>query len=292
MNNDPKYIIQKCYLPGFLPIGDLHIIQVGITHCSEQYFVGNHIHGNWFELSYALEGKGEIITNGVAVPICSGEIYLSFPGDIHAINSDSTDPLKYYYLSFYHNDPSVLGVLENIMQYYSEPKKRLFVSHEVKFLIENAFSEMMIDDKFSEKILEHSISELILYLFRIFNKDSFDVKINSHNELCYQIMHYINTHIYIIESLTCLADHFGYSYSYLSDVFKKTTGSKLYDYYTSRRFDTASMLLSEGRLNLGEIAQELKFSSLYTFSRAFKEYFGKSPSEFKRLNNISDNKRL
>ena len=282
MKNNPKYLIQKCYLPGFLMLGDLRLFQLGMTHCSEQYVVGNHIHGNWFELSYALEGRGEIITNGVSVPISAGEIYLSFPGDIHAIKSDESQPLKYYFLSFYHEKPSILNGLENIMQNYSEPNKRLFINHEVRFIIENAFSEIMIDDNYSKDIIEHLINELILYLFRIFNKDSVNIKMPSHNELCYQIMHYINTHIYTIDALTVLSDIFGYSYSYLSDVFKNTTGEKLYDYYTSRRFDTASMLIEEGRLSIGDIAQELKFSSVYTFSRAFKEYFGKSPSHYRK----------
>lgn len=263
-------------------LGDLRLFQLGITHCSEQYVVGNHIHGNWFELSYALEGKGEIVTNGVSVPISAGEIYLSFPGDIHAIKTDEKDPLKYYFLSFYHEDSAILNALENIMRCYSEPDKRLFVNHEVRFIVENAFSEIMRGDEYSMKLVEYSINEIILYLFRIFNKGLSDTKEYSHNELCYQIMHYINTHIYTIDALTVLSEHFGYSYSYLSDVFRKTTGGKLYDYYTSRRFDTAEMLISEGRLQICEIAQELKFSSVYAFSRAFKEHFGKSPSEYRK----------
>ena len=95
-------------------------------------------------------------------------------------------------------------------------------------------------------------------------------------------MNYIGTHIYILEGLNELAGHFGYSYSYLSALFSKTTGDTLMNYYSMRRLDAAVMLLKEGKLSVSEIAELLKYSSIYTFSRAFKNRFGISPAEFRK----------
>ena len=54
--------------------------------------------------------------------------------------------------------------------------------------------------------------------------------INANDELCFQIMHYIDTHIYSLESLTELSHIFGFNYSYLSKTFKKAVGKTPTEY--------------------------------------------------------------
>ena len=105
---------------------------------------------------------------------------------------------------------------------------------------------------------------------------------STQEDLCYQIMHYVDTHIYTMDSLSELADTTSYNYSYLSDLFKKVTGDTLQSYYQSRRLRAAQLLLRENKLKLGEIASLLRYSSIYAFSRAFKDRFGLSPSEYRK----------
>ena len=50
--------------------------------------------------------------------------------------------------------------------------------------------------------------------------------------------------------------------------------------YVLNRMHAAAMLLKENELSVGRIAQLLKYSSIYTFSRAFKSHFGVSPSQY------------
>jgi AraC-like DNA-binding protein len=45
-------------------------------------------------------------------------------------------------------------------------------------------------------------------------------------------------------------------------------------------FERAVELLNEGKLNISEITYQTGFSSPSVFSRAFKEAFGKTPSEY------------
>lgn len=84
-----------------------------------------------------------------------------------------------------------------------------------------------------------------------------------------------------MDNLYTLAKYFGYSYGYLSELFSKTTGEKLIDYYTARRLETATLLLKEDELNIMQIAELLKYSSIYSFSRSFKNRFGISPKLYK-----------
>lgn len=95
-------------------------------------------------------------------------------------------------------------------------------------------------------------------------------------------MNYITTHIYTMTGLEDLATYFGYSYGYLSRLFHTTTGETLMQYYTTHRLESAKALLNNGELSLAEIAEQLHYSSVYSFSRAFKNYCHISPGAFKK----------
>lgn len=277
-----KFHIEKNHLSNPQKYGDIFLLQVGRSHSAKGYTVGEHIHRNWFELTYIIEGKGEIITNGTPSQIKAGEIYLSFPGDIHAIVSDREAPIKFEFLSFWPDDEDLKEQFEKIMRFFSAPEKRIFSDSNVEHLMENVLSEAILSDGQSARILEHALSQTVLYVIRNFSGDKRSAKlsVDSSRELCYQMMNYISTHIYTLDGLTDLSAHLGYSYSYLSDIFHRTTGDTLINYYTQRRLDAAAMLVREGHLSMGEIAELLKYSSVYSFSRAFKNRFGVSPTRY------------
>jgi AraC-like DNA-binding protein len=83
-------------------------------------------------------------------------------------------------------------------------------------------------------------------------------------------------------SLEELAVATNYNYSYLSSLFHKTTSGTLTDYYRRRRLETARLLIGENELNMTEIAALLHYSSIYTFSRAFRDQYGTSPTQYKK----------
>lgn len=285
MENDTlqrKFHIEKNHLADPQKYGDIFLLQVGRSHSAKGYLVEEHIHRNWFELTHIIEGKGEIITNGTSSRIKAGDIYLSFPGDIHAISTDRNSPIKFEFLSFWPDDEKIREQFEKIMLYFSDPRKRIFSDNDVEYLMGNVLSEAVSPDEQSPKILEHALNQTVLYIIRSFSGDkkSARLAVDSSRELCYQMMNYISTHIYTIDGLTDLSEHLGYSYSYLSDLFHKTTGDTLINYYTQRRLDAAAMLIREGHLSMGEIAELLKYSSIYSFSRAFKNRFGVSPTKY------------
>ena len=87
-----------------------------------------------------------------------------------------------------------------------------------------------------------------------------------------------------MKNLEELTEVMKYNYSYLSTLFKKTTGNTLLSYYYAKRLDVARMLILENSLKISEIAEQLGYSSLYAFSRAFKDMYGLSPKQYLREN--------
>ena len=135
-------------------------------------------------------------------------------------------------------------------------------------------------------ILDNLINLIIIYTLQAFTIGKFeDNRLDATSKediLCYKIMNYIDTHIFDIKSLSEISNYFNYNYSYLTNLFKKNTGVTIIDYYNNKRFEIARLLINEGKLNLSEISLKLNYSSLYTFSRAYKQKYGVPPKTHKK----------
>ena len=82
-----------------------------------------------------------------------------------------------------------------------------------------------------------------------------------------------------IISLDTLEKQFHYSKSSLSRSFSSYTGMPIIKYYNAKRLEYAKEMLREGAA-VTRVANELNFSSIYSFSRFFKNAAGCSPTEY------------
>jgi len=70
------------------------------------------------------------------------------------------------------------------------------------------------------------------------------------------------------------------SSSYLSKVFKATTGYSIIEFFNKIKVDKAKEIIIEDDKKIKEVAQMLGFTDEFYFSRIFKKIEGVSPSEF------------
>lgn len=94
-------------------------------------------------------------------------------------------------------------------------------------------------------------------------------------------MSYINAHIYTLVNLSDLSNVLSYNYPYLSKIFTETTSQTIADYYREQRLEAACKLIRAGNLSFTQISEKLHYSSIYAFSKAFKNHYGVSPKEYK-----------
>lgn len=72
--------------------------------------------------------------------------------------------------------------------------------------------------------------------------------------------------------------------SYLSALFKKTTGKSLVEYINECKIEKAKEMFDTGSTRVDETALSLGFENIYYFSKVFKKMTGQSPTEYlKRL---------
>ena len=78
-----------------------------------------------------------------------------------------------------------------------------------------------------------------------------------------------------------IADRAGYSPWHLQRIFKRATGVTLGDYLRGRRLTEAAKTLSSHRGKIIDVAICHGFENQQTFSRAFKDYFGTPPHQYR-----------
>lgn len=82
-------------------------------------------------------------------------------------------------------------------------------------------------------------------------------------------------------SLNYVAEKVNLAPAYVSYVFKKETGQTLIKYITEIKMEKARLLLEEGILKMGQIAKACGYENQSYFNRAFKNYYGLTPKQFR-----------
>lgn len=83
-------------------------------------------------------------------------------------------------------------------------------------------------------------------------------------------------------ALNYLADKLGYSEFYVSKKFKEISGMRLRDYLRCRKLAFALKDIRDTEIGILDIALRYGFSSHEAFTRAFKEAYGITPSEYRQ----------
>ena len=97
-----------------------------------------------------------------------------------------------------------------------------------------------------------------------------------------RVTHYIDEHYCDGVSLEEVAEATGISRYYVSHLFKELMDNTFVGYVNELRLNHAAMLLVTTDSPIIEIASKSGFNNLSNFNRAFKMYFGKTPSSYRK----------
>lgn len=91
-------------------------------------------------------------------------------------------------------------------------------------------------------------------------------------------------------TLNLIAEKLHISQSYLTRIIKQKTGVSFTDYLNKLRINMAIKLLLDNNRNytINDIANMVGYSSQHYFSRAFKNYIGLSPNQYRNQNLINN----
>ena len=267
--------------------GAIHFMQIGDIYFETDHIIDSHTQ-IYHELCCVVAGTGIFSRNGKTFSVKEGDILISPIGSEHMIISDPKNPLRIFYCAF------VFDPEHPEFHVYSEFEKFLYddLSPVIsdKFRIANVFT-FLFNEVQNEHQNKSTILKLELELLFLLTQRCFDEKPtttfhyskdkNSKNQLVYDIIQYIDNHLFHITKLPDIADALGYSYSYITQSFSSVMQESLISYYRRQRLKKAADLLSQG-FTVTAITNMLKFDSIQSFSRSFKSYFGVSPSNYSK----------
>lgn len=148
-------------------------------------------------------------------------------------------------------------------------------------VVEHIFSEA--SDNYLSLYKCKSVTHVLNYLnkltagLRIFFEEK---QANLKNQLIIQVKQYIKDHICEKLSLQLIADTFNISQNYLSQMFKQHYKIGFNEYITKEKIEYAKHMLSNNKVKIYEVADQLGFENAFYFSKVFKKVVGLSPKEY------------
>lgn len=116
---------------------------------------------------------------------------------------------------------------------------------------------------------------------------------NDHNQRINEVLSYIHLDISLEHSVESLSKRASMSPFYFNRVFKKTTGESVHAYVRRVRLEhAANSLIFNPDSTISQILSESGFVSNSSFTHAFKECFGVTPSKWREIDiplHVSDN---
>jgi AraC family transcriptional regulator len=107
--------------------------------------------------------------------------------------------------------------------------------------------------------------------------------VQDHAECIEGVIRYIREHIHEPLDRETLADIAGFSVPHFHRVFTAQIGESAISYVRRLRLERAGRKLRMGAVDITEVALAAGYDSHAAFSKAFKQQYGLSPSEFRQL---------
>ena len=98
------------------------------------------------------------------------------------------------------------------------------------------------------------------------------------------IYEFIEAHYHESIALKDVAQHFGFSAAYLTELVKNQTGEPINRWIIKRRVTAARNLLLKTEKSVEQIAEAVGYQSINHFFRQFRQYYGNSPKAWRKAN--------
>lgn len=233
------------------------------------------------ELVFVTGGKGRIIIEKKSYQAKEGMLFYICPGVPHSIELDVEEPMCFFSVhfsfarvNFNNNKWDIKNAAEMLSLNPGQELKNYY--H-----IENIFKQLVyswnVKQPGYEFITKTLLQQLLIVIYQNITKQGRNYSTTLKVEKIIQYMHQnINNRV----TLTELSELVQLSSTYLSRVFKETTGYSVIEFFNKMKIDKAKELIIDGNKKVKEVAQALGFTDEFYFSRIFKRIVGISPSEY------------
>ncbi len=230
------------------------------------------------ELYYFISGKGKFHVEGSEYPLSSGDILIMRSTESHYVEIDPRYPYERIAVHFE----------EEILHDIDPDHKLLSVFYDREAGKENLFTaDDFQTDNFKLYLRNMTYTsrdqrlQILTGLLPLLN-ELYNASLNRSDgstppeSNAYRIIRYVNEHLYEELSLDTICKEFYISKPQLCRIFKRATGSTVWEYVTVKRLVAAQQLIRSG-FSIAEAARKCGFGDYTAFYRAYRKQFGETP---------------
>lgn len=245
-----------------------------------------HMHRD-LELFVVLKGEGTVIIKNEKHMVSKGDTILINAYDSHEIIA-LTDTLTLLIVQFSnHFLREYYHVMRNTVFLNCEPRKKLPEKEHRRMVndILELSNEYLKADPLFELNCVHHLSDILYLLYRYM--DTVELTENEYskrkklNRRIDRISSYISENYQGPLRLSDIAEMEGITTTHLSHFFTENFGMTFQEYLKDKRLECALRMIGDDSLTISEIASSSGFSELKYMTKAFKDAFGMSPSEYR-----------
>jgi len=229
-----------------------------------------------YDIFYVWSGQGDITLNGEHYRLQPHSCFLFRPGDWITATHEPQNPLMITYIHFNVTDSVTL---------IPQPYRIIRDSISFESLLRRYVRLFLIDTFGAELEAKLILKQLLIHMLRAEQKKEPAAAKGSNSyslvETIEEIANYVRQHASEPHSVESLAARANLSPKYFSQKFKEIIGQTVRSYIVESRIRRAEHLLHYAGLTVTEAAEALGYNDIHFFSRQFKQYTGKNPSEIR-----------
>ena len=226
-----------------------------------------------YDIFYVWSGEGDLSLNDKMYKLGKGSCFLFRKGDHTWATHNPQKPLVLTYIHFDVSEPA---------EEVPKPYRVLEDTFDFEHLLSKYVRLFLVKTYAAEIEAQLILKQLVIHLLRHDRQEPVERKVsNQLSESIREVANYIMQHPGQAHRVEDLGKRAGLSSRYFSIKFKELIGMSVQTYMIRARIERAQHLLLHAGMNVTEVADALGYRDIFFFSRQFKQYTGKSPSEIR-----------
>jgi AraC-like DNA-binding protein len=269
------------------PDGELSVLFSGEGKPQSLHKMGPAIH-DYYLIHTVLSGQGEFAFRDKRYNCYAGDTFIIFPGELFSYQADEHKPWHYVWVAFVGHGAAAL--LDSLGVSREKPVITGSLNPKVRSYYDQLLGCFQSDSLPDLSNLEAGgWVRLLLQQFGLAERRHEAVKPASDTVIDHvmkQAIQYLTLQYTQNISIEHMSNMLGYHRTHLCKLFKQTTGLAPIQYLQKIRMERAELLLDTS-MTIDQIASSVGFGDALYFSRKFRKWRGKSPSEYRKaLRNI------
>lgn len=228
------------------------------------------------EIVYVVRGSCVAYANQHKEVLRPGDLFIAYPNQVHYYENAIWGQDEYVLLIF---NASILYEMESQIADYEPVQNSIHIGLDTP-LAKKMKEIAQIKGTYSDAKARYSIGLLMMELLPMLKLSPI---VPEEDSTVIMLLEYCRKHYREPLSLETLSKEFHLSRGYISQIFNRKIHMSFTHFVNALRVHAAIKLLKNSDMKIVDIAEEVGYTSLRSFNRAFMEIATTTPTEYRRL---------